>query len=98
MGEAKIVVIGAGVVGLAVAAKLSEGNSGVYILEKNARFGLETSIHNSCVIHSEIHYPPNSLKAKLCVRGNFLMYELCEKYSIPYKKLGKLTWQPTRTR
>lgn len=91
MEEANIVVIGAGVVGLAVAAKLSESNSGVYILEKNARFGLETSTHNSCVIHSGIHYPPNSLKAKLCVRGNFLMYELCEKHRIPYKKLGKLT-------
>ncbi|MGQ9530019.1 MAG: NAD(P)/FAD-dependent oxidoreductase [Candidatus Bathycorpusculaceae bacterium] len=91
MEEANIVIIGAGVVGLAVAAKISEKNSGVYILEKNARFGQETSTHNSGVIHSGIHYPPNSLKAKLCVKGNLMIYEICEKYKIPYKKLGKLT-------
>ncbi|MDI6691035.1 MAG: NAD(P)/FAD-dependent oxidoreductase [Candidatus Bathyarchaeota archaeon] len=91
MEEANIVVIGAGVVGLAVAAKLSERNEGVYILERNAKFGQETSTHNSGVIHSGIHYPPGSLKAKLCVKGNLMIYEICEKYKTPYKKLGKLT-------
>lgn len=89
--SANIVIIGAGVVGLAVAAKVSENNDGVYIFEKNARYGQETSGHNSAVIHSGIHYPKNSLKAKLCVKGNTMLYELCEKYRIPFKKLGKLT-------
>ena len=91
MEKAKIVVIGAGVVGLAVAAKISEKNQDVYILEKNARFGQETSSHNSGVIHSGIHYPHGSLKAELCVQGNRMTYELCEKHGVPYKRLGKLT-------
>jgi L-2-hydroxyglutarate oxidase LhgO len=91
MESAKIVIIGAGVVGLAIAAKLSEKNEPVYILEKNPKFGQETSSHNSGVIHSGIHYPKGSLKAKLCVKGNSMTYEICEKYKIPHKKLGKLT-------
>src|SRR5208337_4709147 len=91
MEKAKIVVIGAGVVGLAVAARLSEKNQDVYVLEKNERFGQETSGHNSGVIHSGIHYPTKSLKAELCVRGNRMLYDICEKYGVPYKKLGKLT-------
>ena len=91
MESANIVVIGAGVVGLAVAAKISEGNENVFIFEKNTRYGQETSGHNSAVIHSGIHYPKNSLKAELCVKGNKMLYELCAKYRIPFKRLGKLT-------
>jgi L-2-hydroxyglutarate oxidase LhgO len=91
METANIVIIGAGVVGLAVAATLSERNEAVYVFEKNKKFGQETSSHNSGVIHSGIHYPKNSLKAKLCVKGNPMLYEICEKYKIPYKRLGKLT-------
>ncbi|MGA2768167.1 MAG: NAD(P)/FAD-dependent oxidoreductase [Candidatus Bathyarchaeia archaeon] len=91
MEKAKIIIIGAGVVGLAVAAKVSEKNQDVYVLEKNARFGQETSSHNSGVIHSGIHYPPDSLKAELCVKGNRMTYDICEKYAVPHKKLGKLT-------
>jgi L-2-hydroxyglutarate oxidase LhgO len=91
METANIVIIGAGVVGLAVAAKLSEKNEAVYIIEKNQKFGQETSSHNSCVIHSGIHYPKNSLQAKLCVKGNLMLYRICEEHRIPYKKLGKLT-------
>jgi len=91
MKEANIVIIGAGIVGLAVAAQISEKNEDVYILEKNAKFGQETSTHNSGVIHSGIHYPKNSIKAQSCVKGNSMIYEICEKYKIPYKKLGKLT-------
>jgi L-2-hydroxyglutarate oxidase LhgO len=89
--EANIVIIGAGAVGLAVAAKISEGNEGVLILEKNAKYGQETSTHNSSVVHSGIHYPQGSLKARLCLEGNVMTYETCEKYRLPYKKLGKLT-------
>ncbi len=91
MEAANVVVVGAGVVGLAVAAKVSEGNEGVYVFEKNSRFGQETSGHNSAVIHSGIHYPKGSLKARLCVKGNAMMYELCERHRVPFKRLGKLT-------
>jgi len=91
METVNIVIIGAGVVGLAVAAAVSGKNEGVYVFEKNERFGQETSSHNSGVIHSGIHYPKDSLKAKLCVKGNFMTYEICEEYKIPFKKLGKLT-------
>ena len=91
MESVNIVIIGAGVVGLAVAAKVSEKNEGVYVFEKNTRYGQETSGHNSAVIHSGIHYPKNTLKATLCVKGNKMLYELCEKHKIPFKRLGKLT-------
>jgi L-2-hydroxyglutarate oxidase LhgO len=91
METANIVVIGAGVVGLAIAAKISEKNQGVYVFERNSKFGMETSSHNSGVIHSGIHYPPKTLKAILCARGNRLIYEICKKYQISYKPLGKLT-------
>lgn len=91
MESAKIVIIGAGIVGLAIAAKLSEKNEDVFVLEKNPKYGQETSSHNSGVIHSGIHYPKGSLKAKLCVEGNAMTYEICEKHHIPHKKLGKLT-------
>lgn len=89
--SANIVIIGAGVVGLAVAAKISEKNEGVYLFEKYPRYGQETSSHNSGVIHSGIHYPKNTLKATLCVQGNRTLYDLCTKHQIPFKKLGKLT-------
>jgi len=91
MESANVVVIGAGVVGLAVAARVSENNEGVFVFEKNPRYGQETSSHNSGVIHSGIHYPNNSLKARLCVKGNAMLYELCKKHHMPFKKLGKLT-------
>ncbi len=89
--ETNVVVIGAGIVGLAVAAKISEKAEGVLILEKNAKYGQETSTHNSSVVHSGIHYPGGSIKAKLCVKANPMIYETCEKYKLPYKRLGKLT-------
>lgn len=89
--KANIVIIGGGVVGLAIAAEMSKDNDGVFVFEKNKRLGQEASSHNSGVIHSGIHYPKNSLKAKLCVTGNKMIYDLCTKREIPYKKLGKLT-------
>lgn len=91
METANVVIIGAGVVGLAVAARVSKKTQGVYLFEKNAKFGQETSSHNSGVVHSGIHYPKDTLKAKLCVKGNKMTYEVCEKYGIPFKPLGKLT-------
>lgn len=91
METANVVVVGAGVVGLAVAARLSENTPALYILEKNQRFGQETSSHNSGVVHSGIHYPTGTLKAELCVKGNAMIYEICEQHHIAYRKLGKLT-------
>jgi L-2-hydroxyglutarate oxidase LhgO len=91
MESANIVIIGGGIVGMSVAAKLSENNDGVYVLERNSRLGQEATSHNSGVIHSGIHYPSGSLKAELCVKGNSMLYEICEKYGIPHMRLGKLT-------
>jgi L-2-hydroxyglutarate oxidase LhgO len=91
MESANIVVIGGGVVGLAVAARLSMTHKDVYVLEKNHKIGQEISSHNSGVIHSGIHYPPGSLKASLCIQGNKMIYDICKKNQISFKRLGKLT-------
>lgn len=88
--EADITIIGAGVVGLAIAAEVAAEHRRVFVLEKNASFGLETSSRNSQVIHSGIYYPEGSLKAMACVTGKAMLYELCEKYCLGYKRLGKL--------
>ena len=84
------VVIGAGVVGLAIARALALAGRDVTILEKNAGFGEETSARNSEVIHAGIYYPTGSLKARLCVEGRDLLYAFCESRKIGHKKLGKL--------
>lgn len=83
-------IIGAGVVGLAVAAALSETRRDVVILERNPGFGQETSSRNSEVIHAGIYYAKDSLKAKLCVEGRRLLYPLCEQSRIPHRRCGKL--------
>lgn len=90
MYEADITIIGAGVVGLAIAAEVANGERGVFILEKNETFGQETSSRNSQVIHAGIYYPEGTLKAKTCVEGNAILYQLCNQYAIDYKRLGKL--------
>ena len=84
-----VTVIGAGVVGLAVAEALSGDTRQVLLLEKNERYGMETSSRNSEVIHAAIHYPGLPLKATLCREGNRLLYEYCENRKIPFKKTGK---------
>jgi len=88
--EVDVIIIGAGVVGLAIAAELSLTGKKVVVFEKNRSFGLETSSHNSEVIHAGIYYPENSLKARFCVRGNALLYEICARFNINHQKLGKL--------
>ncbi|MFN4227027.1 MAG: NAD(P)/FAD-dependent oxidoreductase [Candidatus Ratteibacteria bacterium] len=85
-----VIVIGAGVIGLSIAYELSKKYS-VGLIEKNKKYGLETSSRNSEVIHSGIHYPTGSLKAKLCVQGNELIYEFLKENNLIYKKTGKLT-------
>lgn len=83
-------IIGAGVVGLAVAAELSEIHRDVLILERNPSFGQETSSRNSEVIHAGIYYAKGSKKARLCVEGNRMLYRLCEASRIPHRRCGKL--------
>ncbi len=84
------VVIGGGVVGLAIAARLSEDGRDVLLLEKNDAFGRETSSRNSEVIHAGLQYTAGSLKARLCVAGNRLLYDICERAGIPHQRIGKL--------
>ncbi|MCS7180023.1 MAG: FAD-dependent oxidoreductase [bacterium] len=85
-----IIIIGAGVIGLSIAYELSKKYL-VGVIEKNKKYGLETSSRNSEVIHSGIHYPNKSLKAKLCVQGNELLYKFLIENNILHKKTGKLT-------
>jgi L-2-hydroxyglutarate oxidase LhgO len=85
-----VVVIGAGVVGLAVAARLSAHGCEVVVLEKNDSFGQETSSRNSEVIHAGLQYDPGSLKARLCVPGNRMIYEMCSRHNVPHRNTGKL--------
>ncbi|MCX6334026.1 MAG: NAD(P)/FAD-dependent oxidoreductase [Bacteroidia bacterium] len=88
--DAEITIIGAGVIGLAIAEKASEVNKNVFVIEKHTTFGQETSSRNSEVIHAGIYYPEGSLKAKLCVVGKTLLYDYCRKYEIPFNNCGKL--------
>jgi len=88
--DAEITIIGAGIVGLAIAEKISEKHENVFLIEKNLSFGQETSSRNSEVIHAGIYYTRDSLKAKLCVEGKWLLYDYCKKYDIPFNNCGKL--------
>jgi L-2-hydroxyglutarate oxidase LhgO len=90
MMDAEITIIGAGVIGLAIAEKVSEEESNVFLIEKHSSFGQETSSRNSEVIHAGIYYPEKSLKARLCVEGKRLLYDYCKKYNVPYNNCGKL--------
>jgi 2-hydroxyglutarate dehydrogenase len=84
-------IIGGGVVGLAIASKLSTRKSTTVVLEKGKSLGSETSSRNSEVIHGGIYYPNNSLKTALCIRGNELLYKKCTSIShkIRYRKITK---------
>lgn len=90
MDKIDIVIIGAGVVGLAIAQRLSADRRSLYVIERHDSFGRETSSRNSEVIHAGIYYPAGSLKARLCVEGNASLYEICLKFKINFKKTGKL--------
>jgi len=90
MDEVNVTIIGAGVVGLAIAAEAAGRVEDIVVLEQHDSFGRETSSRNSEVIHSGIYYPPGSLKTKLCIEGSQRLYALCEQYALPHKKLGKL--------
>ena len=90
MFETDAVVIGAGVIGLAVARALSMRGLDVVILESEGAIGTQTSSHNSEVIHAGIYYPEGSLKARLCVEGRRRLYDYCESHKVPFRRCGKL--------
>lgn len=85
-------IVGAGVIGLAIAYKLSQKNphAKILLIESHPQFGSETSSRNSEVIHAGIYYPENSLKATLCNQGKEQLYDFCQRFNVPHKKIGKL--------
>lgn len=88
--QIQTVVIGAGVVGLAIARKLAMSGREVILLESEDAIGTATSARNSEVIHAGIYYPKDSLKARFCVAGNKALYAYCAERAIPHKRMGKL--------
>ncbi|MBN1948652.1 MAG: NAD(P)/FAD-dependent oxidoreductase [Candidatus Cloacimonetes bacterium] len=90
MEKVDVLVIGAGVVGLAVTENLSRHLPDVVLVEKETTFGLHTSSRNSEVIHSGVYYPPGSLKATLCITGARLIYHFAQEHQIPHQQCGKI--------
>lgn len=88
--EVECVVIGAGVVGLAIARTLAQKGHEVLLLEAENDFGTQTSSRNSEVIHAGIYYPTNSLKARTCVQGKEMLYAYCKRRGVKHKQIGKL--------
>lgn len=89
MPDFGVVVIGGGAVGLAIAARLAP-HADLLLLERRPHWGQETSSRNSEVIHAGLYYPEGSLKARLCVRGNALMYERCRARGIAHRPITKI--------
>jgi L-2-hydroxyglutarate oxidase LhgO len=83
-------VIGAGVIGLAIAERLARRGIDLVVVEQHDSFGRETSSRNSEVIHCGMYYAEALLKTRLCVRGNPLLYERCQKQGIPIRRTGKI--------
>lgn len=90
MDQVDSVVIGAGVVGLAVGRALAGAGREVIVLERETLIGSHTSSRNSEVIHAGIYYPRGSAKARLCVRGKEMLYAYCASRGVPHKRLGKI--------
>jgi L-2-hydroxyglutarate oxidase LhgO len=88
--DADVVVVGAGVVGLAVAAAAARSGSRVIVLERNEAIAREITSRNSEVIHAGIYYPAGSLKAEMCVEGRRALYQRCRERSVPHRRTGKL--------
>ena len=90
MERIDVAVIGAGVTGLASALALATRGQSVCVLERHPRPGLDTSTHNSGVIHGGIYYPGGTLKSRLSIAGRRLLYEFCARHAVPHARCGKL--------
>src|SRR5438132_8980743 len=90
MDEVECVVVGAGVIGLAVAGALALAGVEVLVLERAYTIGFETSSRNSEVIHGGLYYPVGSLKLRSCVDGRHRLYSYCREHGVPHARLGKL--------
>src|SRR6476659_7544856 len=90
MTSIDVAIVGAGVTGLASARAVAARGFSVCVLERHPRAGMDTSTHNSGVIHAGIYYPESTLKARLSVEGKRLLYEFCRSHEVPCVKCGKL--------
>lgn len=90
MYEVDCIIVGGGVVGLAIARSLALSGREPIIVEAEKQIGMGTSSRNSEVIHAGLYYPEGSLKAALCVRGKQLLYEYCEARGVPHRRCGKI--------
>ena len=88
--DVETIVVGAGVVGLAIARALALGGHDVLVLERHDLIGSETSSRNSEVIHAGIYYPTGSLRARLCVEGRHELYAFCARHGVPHQRCSKL--------
>lgn len=90
MDRVECVVVGAGVIGLAVARRLARAGREVLVLEAAAAIGTGISARNSEVIHAGIYYPPGTIRARLCVAGKRALYEFCQSHGVPHRRATKL--------
>ena len=90
MEHVDCIVIGGGVIGLAVARRMASAGLETVVLEREAMPGSHTSSRNSEVIHAGLYYPPGSRKARLCVRGRQQLYRYCEERGVAHRRCGKL--------
>ena len=90
MADIDVMIVGAGVIGLAIARKLSAQGRDVIVVEREPAIGTGISSRNSEVIHAGLYYPQNSLKARLCVAGKSALYSYCRDHAVPHKQCGKI--------
>ena len=90
MNDVDVLVVGAGALGLACAARLAEAGHGVLVAERERLVGSHTSSRNSEVIHAGLYYPPGSLKADLCLEGRERLYSWCARHGVGHRRIGKL--------